>query len=115
MNDLQFRRHARHLLVSWIALIALMLASLGSAYLKLGAGNAAASIGIAIVKAAIIVAVFMGLAHGATTIRIVAATALGTWLIMLGVGSVDIDTRAQAPAAMQPPHQFEPGHLRGAR
>ncbi len=115
MNDLQFRRHARHLLIAWIALIALMLTSFGSAYLKLGAGNATASIGIAVIKAAIIAAVFMGLAHGATTIRIVAATALGTWLIMLGVGSVDIDTRAIAPAPMQPPHQFEPGHMKGAR
>lgn len=115
MNDLQFRRHARHLLIAWIALIALMLASLGSAYLKLGAGNAVASIGIAVLKAAIIAAVFMGLAAGASTIRIVAATALGTWLIMLGLGSVDALTRARAPASMQPPHQFEPGEMRGAR
>jgi cytochrome c oxidase subunit IV len=115
LNDLQFGRHARHLLIAWIALIALMLASFGSAYLKLGPGNAVASIGIGVLKAAIIVAVFMGIAHGATTIRIVAATAFGTWLIMLGLGSVDVDTRARAPAAMQPPHQFEPGHMRGAR
>ena len=36
MNDRDFRRHARHLLLAWIALIALMLASLGSAYVPLG-------------------------------------------------------------------------------
>jgi cytochrome c oxidase subunit IV len=115
LNDLQFRRHARHLLFAWIALIALMLASLGSAYLRLGAGNAVASIGIAVIKAAIIVAVFMGLARGGITIRIVAAAAFGTWLIMLGLGSVDVASRARGQSVMQPPHQFEPGHMGGAR
>jgi len=115
VNDLRFRRHARHLLAAWAALIALMLASLGSAYLRLGPGNALANIGIAVVKAGIIAAVFMGLARGSGTIRIVAATALGTWLVMLGLGSVDETTRAREPAAWQQPRQLQPAGAEGER
>ena len=108
MNDLEFRRHVRHLFLAWIALIVLMLASLGSAYLSLGIGNAAAGIGIAILKSAIVVALFMGLWSAGAVLRVVAATALATWCVLLALGGLDETQRPREPARYQVPQQLAP-------
>ena len=108
MNDRQFRRHARHLFIAWIALISLMLASLGSAYIPLGLGNALIGAGIAIVKSAIVVALFMGLWSSASVLRIVGATALGTWCLLLALGGLDTTQRAHERAQVQAPQQLAP-------
>ena len=108
MNDREFRRHARRLLVAWVALIVLMLSSLGSAYLPLGVGNGLIGAGIAIVKSAIVVALFMGLWSAAAVLRIVAATALGTWCLLLALGGLDETQRAREPARVQLPQQVAP-------
>jgi len=107
MNDAEFRRHIRHLALAWIALIALMLTSLGSAYLPLGIGNALAGFAIAIVKSAIVVALFMGLARAGALLRIVAAVALATFCILLVLGGLEQATRPEQPAAFQQPQQLE--------
>lgn len=108
MNDRQFRRHARHLLFAWIALIALMLTSLGSAYLPLGIANGLISAGIAIVKSAIVVALFMGLWGSGALLRVVAATALGTWCLLLALAGLDETQRARDPSRVQAPEQVAP-------
>lgn len=108
MNDLAFRRHARHLLFAWIALILLMLASLGSAYVPLGGANAWIGAAIAVVKSAIVVSLFMGLWSAGALLRIVAAVALGTWCILLALGGLDTIERPRAPATVQPPQQVQP-------
>jgi cytochrome c oxidase subunit IV len=59
----RFRRRARHLLWAWLALIALMLTSLGSAYLRLGPWNPVAGLVIAAIKTSIVLGLFMGLAR----------------------------------------------------
>ena len=105
MNDREFRRHARWLLFAWIALIALMLTSLASAYVPLGAGNAFVGGGIAVVKAGIVVALFMGLAGSGALVRIVAATAVATWCILLALGGLEEATRPVEPAVVQQPQQ----------
>ena len=110
MNDRQFRAHARHLLFAWIALIALMLASLASSYVPLGVGNGLVGAGIAAVKSAIVVALFMGLVRARALVRIIAATALGTLCILLALGGLDAATRPEQPAAVQ-----QPGQLGGGR
>ena len=107
MNDGELRRHIRHLALAWIALIALMLASLGSAYLPLGIGNALAGIAIAVVKSAIVVTLFMGLARAGALLRIVAAVALATFCILLVLGGLEQATRPEQPAAFQQPQQLE--------
>ena len=107
MNDRDFRRHARHLLLAWLALIALMLASLGSAYVPLGIGNALAGLAIALVKSAIVVGLFMGIARSGALLRIVAAVALATWCILLVLGGLEQATRPDQPAAFQEPQQLE--------
>ena len=107
MNDRDFRRHVRHLVLAWLALIALMLASLGSAYLSLGIGNALAGLGIALVKAAIVAGLFMGLARAGALLRIVAAVAVATLCILLVLGGLEQATRPAQPAAYQQPEQLE--------
>lgn len=105
MNDRNFRRHVRQLVLAWVALLLLMLASLGSAYIPLGIGNPIVSTGIACVKAGIVVALFMGLARATPLFRIVAATAVCTWCLLLALGGLDEVTRAQLPAPVQEPRQ----------
>ncbi|VTU21665.1 caa(3)-type oxidase, subunit IV [Variovorax sp. PBL-H6] len=107
MNDTQFRRHALKLLLAWLALLALMFASLGSAYLSLGVGNPIAALAIALLKSAIVVLLFMGLASAGVTVRIVAATALCTLLLLAALSGVDYATRPDEPAAYQAPGQLE--------
>jgi caa(3)-type oxidase subunit IV len=109
MNDREFHRHTRHVLMAWAALIALMLASLASAYVPLGLGNFVAGAVIAIIKAAIVAGLFMGLARSETVIRIVAATALATWLLLLLLGGVDNANRPAADATYQSPQQVHAG------
>jgi cytochrome c oxidase subunit 4 len=109
MNEREFRAHARHLLLAWVALIALMLASLASSYVPLGVGNGLVGVGIAIVKSAIVVALFMGLVRARALVRIVAATALGTLCILLALGGLESATRPQLPAAVQQPQQLGGG------
>ncbi|MBC5784059.1 oxidase [Ramlibacter sp. USB13] len=114
MNDAQFRRRARHLLVAWAALILLMLASLGSAYIPLGTANGLIGAGIAMLKSAIVVSLFMGLWSAGALLRIVAATALATWCILLALGGLDTTQRPRLPAPAQDPQQVAP-HLQEAR
>jgi len=92
-----------------MALIALMLASLGSAYVPLGPGNVLTGLGIALVKSAIVAGLFMGLARAGALLRIVAAVALATWCILLVLGGLEQATRPEQPAAFQQPQQLEPG------
>ena len=101
MTDSEFRRHGRRLLAAWAALIVLMLASLGSAYVPLGVGNVIAGLAIALAKAAIVAALFMGLAHESALLRLVGGFALGTLALLIGLSGIDYATRPVAPASFQ--------------
>lgn len=110
MNDstAAFSRRARHVLVVWIALIALMLTSLGSAYLPLGPWNAVAGLAIAAIKSGIVLWLFMHLARATVLLRIVAATGLATLALLFALTEVDYGTRSTEPATMQQPQQLRP-------
>jgi len=101
-----FARRARRLLLAWVALIALMLCSLGSAYLRLEPWNAVVGLAIAALKSAIVLWLFMDLARAGALVRIVAATALATLVLLLGLTQVDYRTRRPAPAPLQPAQQL---------
>ncbi|MFL6661101.1 MAG: cytochrome C oxidase subunit IV family protein [Rhizobacter sp.] len=105
-----WRREARRLAWAWLALLLLMLVSLGTAYLKLGAGNVVAGIAIAIVKAGIVVWWFMQLRRASAMTRMAAAAGLATLLLLLLLGFADDMTRDVAPATWQKPQQVEPVH-----
>jgi cytochrome c oxidase subunit 4 len=106
MTTTSLRHHARGLALAWAALVLLMLSSLGSAYLRLGLGNVAAGLAIAVVKSAIVVWLFLRRRTSWAPLLIVAATALATLLLLLSLSSVDYATRASQPAAFQSPRQI---------
>jgi cytochrome c oxidase subunit 4 len=93
---------------AWAALLGLMLLSLGSAYLKLGAWNMVAGLVIAAVKAAIVAWFFMRLRTSGPLIRLAAAAGLGVLAILFGLSGVDYVTRAQTPSTVQRPQQLLP-------
>ena len=107
-DERRFARTARTLAATWIALLALMLASLGSAYLKLGPWNMVSGLVIAAIKAALVAWLFMRLRESGPLIRLVAVAGLGVWFILVALSGVDYETRSQTPAAVQRPQQLLP-------
>ena len=103
-----FTRTARLLGLAWLALLALMLASLGSAYLRLGPWNMVAGLTIAAIKAALVAWLFMRLREAGPLIRLVAVVGLGVWLILVALSGVDYQTRSKTPADVQRPQQLLP-------
>jgi cytochrome c oxidase subunit 4 len=101
-----FARTARMIGSVWITLLALMLASLGSAWLKLGAFNMVAGLVIAAIKAALVAWLFMRLRESGPLIRLVAVVGLGVWCILIVLSGVDYETRTLTPAAVQRPQQL---------
>jgi cytochrome c oxidase subunit 4 len=105
-----WRRQLRVLLLAWVALLALMLSSLGVAYLPIGAGvKATIGLGIAGVKALIIAIVFMQLGRGHVLVRVVAAVGLAALLVMGVLSATDYATRSTEDAAVQVPRTVSPG------
>ncbi len=98
----------RRVLLAWAALIALLLASLGSAFVPLGAGNAPLGLGIAVAKTAIVGWLFMRLRRAGALIRVVAACGLATLALLAALSGVDYATRVDEPAPMQTPLQLPP-------
>lgn len=87
------------ILIAWAALLGLLLATLGLAYLPLGTGNIAVALGIATAKGLIVAAVFMKLA-GPPSLRWVFAGAGLFWVAFLfGLSMTDYATRTGWPFA----------------
>ncbi len=103
-----FARASRRLLLAWVALIALLLSSLGGAYLSLGLFNPVLSIGIAVLKSAIVVWLFMQMRQASALVRLAAASGLAMLALLAGLTGVDYATRASTPAVMQQPRQLQP-------
>jgi len=104
MNDLG--RRGLRLGAAWLALLALMLTSLGSAYLPLGPWNLVAGLAIATLKSAIVLWLFMGLVRAPTTLRIVAGLGFATLALLFALSGLDYATRDTRPAPMQQPRQL---------
>jgi len=103
-----FARERRTIALAWIALLLLMLASLGSAYLKLGPWNMVAGLVVAGIKAAIVAWLFMRLREAGPLIRLAAVAGLGAWCLLVALSGVDYATRTPTPAPVQPPRQLPP-------
>ena len=108
MNEHEFARRRHRIAIAWVALLTLMLTSLGSAYLSLGPGNVIAGLVIATIKSTIVVVLFMRLARSSAVVRIVAAAALATWALLAVLSGVDYATRPHEPALYQQPSQLPP-------
>jgi caa(3)-type oxidase subunit IV len=103
-----FARAARAIALAWLALLLLMLTSLGSAYLRLGPGNFAAGIAIAATKTAIVVWSFMQLRRAPPLTRIVAGVGVALVLLLMALSGLDYATRRAPSAPWQEPRQLAP-------
>ena len=108
MDDARLHRHGREIVFTWALLLALMLASLGSAYLRLGAFNMVAGLVIAAIKAALVLWIFMRLRDAPALMRLVAATGLAVFGVLVVLSGVDYATRIETPSQVQRPLQLVP-------
>jgi cytochrome c oxidase subunit 4 len=103
-----FGREARRVAAAWLALLALMALSLGSAFVALGAGNLAVSLAIAAVKAGLVAWIFMQLKRAPPVTRIAALAGLLFLALLMALSGFDYATRHLAPAPWQVPQQVVP-------
>lgn len=87
------RPHWGRNLAIWAALMGLLLISFGIAYLPLGRIGVAAGIGIAFLKAALVVSFFMELDRASTLIRFALAAGCLFAAVLFGLTFSDILTR----------------------
>jgi cytochrome c oxidase subunit 4 len=71
----------RNILV-WLALMLLLALTFGAAHLSLGTGNVVVGLAIAMVKAGLVVMIFMGLRGASTLIKLASAAGV-FWLVFL--------------------------------
>lgn len=88
------RAEYRRYLWAWLALMGLLALTLGSAYLKMGIWNSVANLGIAVMKALIVLLLFMHLRLANATIRIYASIGLFTLALLFLISGSDYLTRA---------------------
>jgi caa(3)-type oxidase subunit IV len=91
---------------AWLALIALMLTSLASAYVPMGPWNLVAGLAIATVKSLVVLTVFMGLLRGPALLRIAAAIGFAMLALLVSLAGIDYATRIVQPAPIQQPQQL---------
>jgi cytochrome c oxidase subunit 4 len=92
--------------VAWVALLALMLTSLASAYVPLGPWNLVVGVSIAAIKSLIVLFVFMGHSRAPAVIRLCAVVGFATLALLFALSGVDYATRPSHPAPMQQPQQL---------
>jgi cytochrome c oxidase subunit 4 len=79
----------------WVlgALIALLAASAGSAFIPMGAFNEVANIGIAIIKAVLVMMFFMRLKSDSPLLRMVASVGFAWLLLLIALSLADLLAR----------------------
>lgn len=92
----------------WIALMALLALTCGSAFVHLGAWNGVVNLAIAAIKVLLVALFFMHLDSGSALIRIYAATALFALSLLFSLSLGDYATRTLHTAPFQTPHQAPP-------
>ena len=97
-KDVSFRA----LLLTWIALMVLAGTSFVLRYAHLGPFSVVAAIGIALVKAVLVVLVFMELAFEPPSVRIAFASAIVLVALLGGLMVADVLTRAPPPLPSPP-------------
>ena len=88
-------RRGRFAVAVWIALIALLLTPLGSAFVPLGALNPAINLAIATAKALLVAWFFMHLRSAHAMLRITAAAGVFWLAILIGLSMTDFVVRYQ--------------------
>jgi cytochrome c oxidase subunit 4 len=101
-------RRTRPLVLTWLALLALLALSAGSAWIPLGWINTAIGLAVATVKALLVALVFMRLRAGHPLLRLTALAGLATLALLFTLSGADYATRSAAPAPWQQPSTVAP-------
>jgi cytochrome c oxidase subunit 4 len=83
----------RKYLLVWVALMILLALTTGASYFPLGSLSTPVSMAIALLKTALVVAVYMHLADSKTVVRFFALAALAWLLIMYALTLCDVFSR----------------------
>lgn len=87
----------RRLVSAWLALLALLILTLGLAFVPLGSANVVVALAIGAVKALIVLFVFMEIGKGPPLVWIFASAGVFWLLILYGLGAVEYGTRSGFP------------------
>ncbi|NIA52881.1 Caa(3)-type oxidase subunit IV [Massilia sp. TW-1] len=98
----------RPLVLTWLALLALLALTAGSALLRLGWLNTAISLAIALAKALLVVIVFMRLKRAPALLRLAAVAGAVTLVLLFGLSLSDYTTRTELKAPWQQPTTVTP-------
>jgi cytochrome c oxidase subunit 4 len=98
----------RPLVLTWAALMALLLLSAGSALLPLGWANTAIGLLVATVKAVLVAVIFMRLRRAHALLRITSMIGVGAMTLLFLFSSADYFTRPALTADYQQPTVVEP-------
>jgi cytochrome c oxidase subunit 4 len=101
-------QNLRPLVLTWVALMALLLLSAGTALLHLGWMNTAIGLVIALVKAVLVAVIFMRLRRAHSLLRITSLVGVAALVLLFGLSSADYFTRPQLPADYQQPTVVAP-------
>ena len=97
----------RNVLV-WLALLALLAISAGSAFLPLGSWNGVVNLAIAGLKLALVAVFFMHLLAGRAAIRLALLVGFLMFGLLFVLAAADYGTRQFFPAAWEVPRQIAP-------
>jgi cytochrome c oxidase subunit 4 len=98
----------RPLILTWLALMALLAITAAVAWVPLGWVNTAISLGIALAKALLVALVFMRLRRAQGLLRLTALAGVVTLCLLFALGGADYATREAAPAPWQQPATVAP-------
>jgi cytochrome c oxidase subunit 4 len=101
-------RSTRPLVLTWLALLALLALTAGCALLRLGWLNTAISLAIALAKALLVAIVFMRLKRAPALLRLAAVTGTVTLALLFGLALTDYTTRTELKAPWQQPATVAP-------
>lgn len=93
----------RRIVQVWIALLALLAITFGSAYVPMGAWNGVANLTIAAIKAALVALFFMHLREREPVLRLTGAVALFMLALLLALSLADYATRERFGAPWEAP------------
>jgi cytochrome c oxidase subunit 4 len=98
----------RPLVLTWLALMALLALSAGTAWIPLGWMNTAIGLAVAAVKALLVALVFMRLRASHPLLRLTALAGVVTLALLFVLSGTDYATRTEEPAPWQQPSTISP-------
>ena len=101
-------RRMRPLVLTWLALMALLATTAACALLRLGWLNTAVSLAVALAKALLVAFVFMRLRRASALLRLAAVAGAVTLVLLFGLALTDYATRTALEAPWQQPSTVPP-------